>query len=1326
MFEGHVLFLLRKYLGEYVEGLSVEALRISVWKGDVVLKDLKLKAEALNSLQLPVTVKAGFVGTITLKVPWKSLGKEPVIVLIDRLFILAHPAPDGQTLKEEDREKLFEAKLQQIEAAETATLEATSRSSKGGPIPGGNSWLYNLISTIIGNLKVTISNVHIRYEDSVSNAGHPFASGFTLSKLAAVTVDEDGNETFDAGVALDKLRKSVELHMLAIYHDSDSNPWKLPKKWEDLNPGEWSEVFQDGIDDRPGNSIWAMNRRYLVSPINGTLKYNRLGQQERGDLNNPLEKASLVLSDVSLTVTEAQYYDCIKLLETFSRFRTRVDVSHLRPIMPVKEDCRAWWRYAVLAGLRQKKLCYWFSWERTRYLCQLRRRYVQLYATLLQQAPSVDIYEIRQIEKILDSKVIILWRLLGHAKVETVKSKETLHKKGSSKRRWWPFGWNSAGLPSEEGGGLEPQLDEEQLTKEEWQAINKLLSYQPDDELSFPVEKVSPNTIRFLVDVSIGQAAARIINIGHTEVMCGRFEQLQVVTSLYPKSTRCDVTLRYCGLSSPEGSLAESVVCEGKTNALDVSFVRAPIGMDLDWQFVAKISPCYVTVLKGSYERFLEFIKRSNAVSPTVAMETATALQIKLEQVTRRAQEQLQMVLEEQSRFGLEIDLDAPKVRIPLIGSEQFVLDLGHFTLHTRDGTRDEERQSLYSRFYIAGRDMAAFLVCDVAEGIYSAPENLSHSVLPGPTADANQFCSLLDRCGMSVIIDQIKVPHPSYPSTRVSFQVPNLDIHFSPKRYCKIVELLGVVYQLKGNNNEESSSYENGNLAPWHPADLAGDARTLVWRGLGYSLAEWHTCHVVLSGMYLYILESELSQNYQRCCSMASRQVFDVPSANVGGSLYSIAVCSRGADIQKALESTSTLIVEFHDEIEKANWMKVLVQATYRASAPPKLNILGDPFSSAPETSTPRLSSLGSVDLLVNGSVIETKLSLYGKLNRKNRDPEELLMLELLGNGGKVNVVQSSRGLSVKTKLHSLKIKDELHGRLSMSTKYLVCSVINEDLESFPKKNEDLESFPKKNEDLPPEGSFTPDMEDHPKSFSVEEDSFMDALTDFTSDQSFNLPDHDIPSNSMSDLNEYTLCFDGDQQNLKPTEIFYEAQDNNVTDFVVLTFMSRTPDSCLYDGIDSQMSIRMSALEFYCNRPTLVALIEFGVDTHWVPKSDPDMAGATHSAIPTGKEHTGRTVVKGLLGYGKRRTIFNIKMDVDRVSMFLNKEDGSQLAMFVQEKFLFDLKVHPGSFSIDGMLGNMRFCDMSLGPDHRWGWLCDIRKPGVESLIKGYVGYPL
>ena len=44
-------------------------------------------------------------------------------------------------------------------------------------------------------------------------------------------------------------------------------------------------------------------------------------------------------------------------------------------------------------------------------------------------------------------------------------------------------------------------------------------------------------------------------------------------------------------------------------------------------------------------------------------------------------------------------------------------------------------------------------------------------------------------------------------------------------------------------------------------------------------------------------------------------------------------------------------------------------------------MNILGDVVSHPPESSTPRLNSLGSVDLVVNGSVIETKLSLYGKV---------------------------------------------------------------------------------------------------------------------------------------------------------------------------------------------------------------------------------------------------------------------------------------------------------------------------------------------------------
>lgn len=68
------------------------------------------------------------------------------------------------------------------------------------------------------------------------------------------------------------------------------------------------QIFEDGISEPASDNqlvpTRAQNRNYLVSPINGVLKYHRLGNQERNDPEIPFEKASLVLTDVSLTITE--------------------------------------------------------------------------------------------------------------------------------------------------------------------------------------------------------------------------------------------------------------------------------------------------------------------------------------------------------------------------------------------------------------------------------------------------------------------------------------------------------------------------------------------------------------------------------------------------------------------------------------------------------------------------------------------------------------------------------------------------------------------------------------------------------------------------------------------------------------------------------------------------------------------------------------------------------------------------------------------------------------------------------------------------------------
>lgn len=53
--------------------------------------------------------------------PWNRLGKEPVVVLLDRIFILAEPLVEDHYDGDDDEEKKREAKRRRVEVR--ATLE---------------------------------------------------------------------------------------------------------------------------------------------------------------------------------------------------------------------------------------------------------------------------------------------------------------------------------------------------------------------------------------------------------------------------------------------------------------------------------------------------------------------------------------------------------------------------------------------------------------------------------------------------------------------------------------------------------------------------------------------------------------------------------------------------------------------------------------------------------------------------------------------------------------------------------------------------------------------------------------------------------------------------------------------------------------------------------------------------------------------------------------------------------------------------------------------------------------------------------------------------
>ena len=70
---------------------------------------------------------------------------------------------------------------------------AESASSTGATVaaPG---WKEKLAAKIIGNMRVDIHNVHIRYEDGVSDCAHPFAFGITIAVLQMHTTNDRWEE----------------------------------------------------------------------------------------------------------------------------------------------------------------------------------------------------------------------------------------------------------------------------------------------------------------------------------------------------------------------------------------------------------------------------------------------------------------------------------------------------------------------------------------------------------------------------------------------------------------------------------------------------------------------------------------------------------------------------------------------------------------------------------------------------------------------------------------------------------------------------------------------------------------------------------------------------------------------------------------------------------------------------------------------------------------------------------------------------------------------------------------------------------------------------
>ncbi|XP_060085097.1 intermembrane lipid transfer protein VPS13D-like [Ylistrum balloti] len=345
MLEGLAAWILNTYIGEYVENLNTTQLSIGLLQGAVELENLPLKKDALKNFDLPLQVKSGFIGKITLQIPISRLRSEPWVVSMEKLYLLAGPLKQSEYDEEKVKKAEQAKKASMLEALEKKWQVLKVEKAAEGYGASWFSYGTSLATNILENLQLKIKDVHIRYEDDELVPNCPFAFGVTIKSLSAQSTDEEGTPKFVSTSLADMVYKLVDLQNFSCYLDTDA------KMLGSLPISELADALHPDMYMSNSTGLFK-DHEYILAPISAQtrLKRNtsvlplRSPSLPRIALDMNLEKMAFCLS-------ESQYRCVIQWLKELERHDRRLKHRQWRPVVGVKNNCKLWWNYAIQVNL---------------------------------------------------------------------------------------------------------------------------------------------------------------------------------------------------------------------------------------------------------------------------------------------------------------------------------------------------------------------------------------------------------------------------------------------------------------------------------------------------------------------------------------------------------------------------------------------------------------------------------------------------------------------------------------------------------------------------------------------------------------------------------------------------------------------------------------------------------------------------------------------------------------------------------------------------------------------------------------------------------------
>ncbi|GFQ03174.1 putative vacuolar protein sorting-associated protein 13b [Phtheirospermum japonicum] len=409
MFEGLVRQLILGYLGRYIKDIQKEQLKITLWNEEVLLENVELILEAFDYLRLPFAFRQGRVGKLSIKIPWKKLGWDPVIIILEDVYICVSQRDDKEWCTDAIERREYASKKAQLAAAELAKLSRRVCDNQTG-----KSFISYITAKILDSIQVSVRNVHVLYRDTLS-ATEEILFGLKFSSLTIMRQTSLGSSI--ANVGRSQVNKLIEVQGLELYCD-------ILKKNDDSSTENGVSHMNMGMEKPEDNNYSSM-----LAPLNVAVS---LSVKRSGKLldDAPQYTINIELGCLETSMNEVQLQQILSLCDYMSLSRLREKYGRYRPSWGplgkrLKGWQKAWWNYAqesVLSDVRRRLRK--TSWKYFGERLNARRKYVNLYKVKLKclrhdQVIKEDVqHELEKMEKETDIDDILNYRSVAERELE--------------------------------------------------------------------------------------------------------------------------------------------------------------------------------------------------------------------------------------------------------------------------------------------------------------------------------------------------------------------------------------------------------------------------------------------------------------------------------------------------------------------------------------------------------------------------------------------------------------------------------------------------------------------------------------------------------------------------------------------------------------------------------------------------------------------------------------------------------------------------------------------------------------------------------------------